>query len=231
MFTVRYFNQLLYELIYNIIYIGPAILVAITFHEYAHAAVSYHMGDTTAKTDGRMTLNPLKHLDLIGLLCLMFFHFGWAKPVRVNTRNYKNPKLGIILVSLAGPAMNFLWCFAGVVLYYFMPSKTDAGILYDYFRSLFAYLATINAGLGLFNLIPIPPLDGSNVLAELLPEGGKRFLYKIRPYAPMILLVLLITGILNIPLSAAQKGVISGFYQLVDKIVSFFTHTGGADIV
>ncbi|MCR4587248.1 MAG: site-2 protease family protein [Lachnospiraceae bacterium] len=231
MFTVRYFNKLLYELIYNIIYIGPAILVAITFHEYAHASVSYLLGDTTAKTDGRMTLNPLKHLDPVGLLCLLFFHFGWAKPVRVNTRHYKNPKAGIILVSLAGPAMNFLWCFIGVALYYVLAQKNDGGVVYNYFVSLAVYLASINAGLGLFNLIPIPPLDGSNVLMEVLPVRGKQFLMKLRPYAPYILLILLVTGLLNVPLSAAQQGIINLFLGWVKKIASLFIHTAGMDVI
>ncbi len=231
MFTVRYFNQLLYELIYNIIYIGPAILVAITFHEYAHAAVSYKMGDTTAKTDGRMSLNPLRHLDLVGLLCLMFFHFGWAKPVRVNPRHYKNPKAGIILVSLAGPAMNFLWCFVGVALYYVLAKHPSENVIYRYFLQTAAYLASINAGLGLFNLIPIPPLDGSNVLMEILPEGGKRALLKIRPYAPYLLLILLITGLLNVPLSAAQRGILDTFLSWVKATAGLFSKAAAPDVI
>ena len=165
LFSMAYIRELLYTI--------PAILIAITAHEFAHGYVSYRLGDPTPKREGRLTLNPFAHLDFWGTICLLLFRMGWAKPVRINTAYYKNRKKGIILVSLAGPCMNYLVGFLGMLLY---------GVFYQNGSSImlwFYYLAVINIGLGTFNLIPLPPLDGSNVLQELIPGAG-RFFAKIR---------------------------------------------------
>lgn len=140
------------EYLKSIIYTVPAILLAISAHEFAHGYVSYKLGDPTPKMDGRLTLNPFAHLDLWGTVCLILFRMGWAKPVRINTAYYKDKKKGTILVSLAGPAMNYIMAFVSMLIYgLFYKAGSSFGIW-------FYYLAVINVGLGTFNLIPIPPL-------------------------------------------------------------------------
>ena len=196
------------ELLYTI----PAILIAITVHEFAHGYVSYRLGDPTPEREGRLTLNPFAHLDFWGTLCLLLFRMGWAKPVRINTAYYRNRKKGIILVSLAGPCMNYLVGFLGMLIFgIFYKNGSIPGIW-------FYYLAVINIGLGTFNLIPVPPLDGSNVLQELLPGVG-RFYARIRRYAPLILVICLATGILWTPLSYANAGILNGMWKLVWRIL------------
>lgn len=159
------FIQLLYTL--------PAVLIAIVLHEYAHGLVSVWMGDDTPKRQGRLSLNPLKHLDWAGLICLAVFQFGWAKPVQVNPRAYRRPKLGMALTALAGPVMNFLLAFLGYLVYaalwkqgFFFRTGTVVSLVYSF---LMIYIS-VNLGLGVFNLIPIPPLDGSRILGLILPE-------------------------------------------------------------
>lgn len=208
-----------------VLYIAPGMLIAISFHEFAHGFVSYKLGDPTPQRDGRLTLNPFKHLDLIGTLCLLLFHMGWAKPVRINTAYYKNKKKGTILVSLAGPAMNFLLAFLSMVVY---------GLLYRYGilhyaaiadSALFSiglnvayYSAVINVGLGVFNLIPVPPLDGSNVLGEIVPKV-KEIYFRIRRYSNLVLIVLLMTGILSRPLGIIDNAILNGMWSIVKSIL------------
>jgi Zn-dependent protease len=204
MFTLEYFKSM--------IYIAPAILLAITAHEFAHGYVSYKLGDPTPKRDGRLSLNPLAHLDFWGTVCLILFRMGWAKPVRINPSYYRDRKKGTILVSLAGPAMNYLLAFLAMMVYgIFYKFENDQGVW-------FYYLAVINVGLGTFNLIPIPPLDGSNVILELFP-GLEAIYYRIRRYAMPILFLLLMTGILRIPLNRVNTAVLNGMWNFVKKIL------------
>ena len=200
---LNYYIQQLRMLIYTV----PVMLIAITVHEFAHGWVSYKLGDPTPKYEGRLSLNPLRHLDLIGTLCLLFFHMGWAKPVRINTAYYRNKRQGIIWVSLAGPVANFLTAFLSLLicgaLMRFGNSGNSAvsiGIMLCY------YSAVLNIGLGVFNLIPIPPLDGSNVVEQMYPRVFY-FYQRIRPYCTLILLILLVTGVLSRPLSVANNGI------------------------
>jgi Zn-dependent protease len=200
------------EYLKNMIYIAPAILLAITAHEFAHGYVSYKLGDPTPKRDGRLSLNPLAHLDLWGTICLILFRMGWAKPVRINPSYYRDRKKGTILVSLAGPAMNYLLAFLAMV---------TCGIFYKFENNCsiwFYYLAVINVGLGTFNLIPLPPLDGSNVIRELFP-GLEPIYDRIRRYAMPILFLLLVTGILRIPLNRVNTAVLDGMWNVVKKIL------------
>ena len=200
------------EYLKSIIYTVPAILLAISAHEFAHGYVSYKLGDPTPKMDGRLTLNPFVHLDLWGTVCLILFRMGWAKPVRINTAYYKDKKKGTILVSLAGPAMNYIMAFVSMLIYgLFYKAGSSFGIW-------FYYLAVINVGLGTFNLIPIPPLDGSNVLQELFPGIGD-FYRRIRRYAMPILFLCLFTGVLIIPLNRVNSAVMNGMWDIVKKIL------------
>lgn len=203
-------NLLSFEYWKNMMYVASAALVAISVHEAAHGIVSYKLGDPTPKRDGRLTLNPFVHLDLWGSLCLIFFRMGWAKPVRINTSYYQNKKKGIIMVSLAGPLSNYLLAFLALMLYF---------RFYDsYFLGMwFYYLAILNIGLGTFNLIPIPPLDGSNVLMELFP-GVTAFYRKIRRHSGLILALLLITGVLDKPIAYINSTVLNGMWNLIRLI-------------
>lgn len=215
LFSMAYIRELLYTI--------PAILIAITAHEFAHGYVSYRLGDPTPKREGRLTLNPFAHLDFWGTICLLLFRMGWAKPVRINTAYYKNRKKGIILVSVAGPCMNYLVGFLGMLLY---------GVFYQNGSSImlwFYYLAVINIGLGTFNLIPLPPLDGSNVLQELIPGAG-RFFAKTRRYAPLILVLCLVTGLLWTPINYVNTGILNGMWSLVRRIlrIGIFPYRAGS---
>jgi Zn-dependent protease len=190
----------------------PVLLFSITLHEYAHGRSALFFGDPTAKMQGRLTLNPLPHIDPFGALCLFLFNFGWAKPVPVDPRYFKNPRKDIIFMSLAGPAANLLLAaLAGLALRLFMfPSQI-------YQLTLF-YLLFMNIGLGLFNLIPLPPLDGSHVLENLLPLNAARKYHEIGRYGPFILIGIIMldnfahTGIMSRILIGPMR-FLAGFFS------------------
>lgn len=210
-----YFQQLR-----DILYIAPVVLIAIMGHEFAHGWVSNRLGDPTPRMDGRLTLNPLKHLDPFGTLCLIFFKMGWAKPVRINTRYYKNRKSGIIMVSLAGPFMNFILAFLSLLLFGLLGKYgSAASSSVSVFLRLFYYSAVMNIGLGVFNLIPIPPLDGSNVLAELWP-GVSAFYQRIRPYRTWIFVILLASGALSRTLGTANTHILNSLWGIVNLLLN-----------
>lgn len=172
----------------------PGLLLAIVLHEWAHAAVSTALGDPTPARHGRLSLNPLAHIDWIGMIMLWVFQFGWAKPVQIDPRYYKNPRLGLLLVALAGPVMNVLIAFACLLLYLHVPWSPDrlgqvlkgivqAAVIYDVFFAV-------------FNILPIPPLDGSRILSAVSSEGA-RIMAAIEPYGWIVLLLLIFTGVLT----------------------------------
>jgi len=173
----------------------PGLLIAMVIHEYAHAQVAVWLGDFTPRLMGRLTLNPKAHVDPIGMLMLFLVHFGWAKPVMINPRNFKNPKRDDILVSLAGPAANFITAFLALLallIYNRMGGDMTAGV-YLVFQMIIEY----NIGFGIFNLIPLPPLDGSHVLMQLLPRDMAYKLAGLERYSFLILIVLLMTPVLS----------------------------------
>ncbi|MCI6508663.1 MAG: site-2 protease family protein [Bacilli bacterium] len=202
------------------LYVIPAALIAIVLHELGHGLVSYMLGDPTPKNEGRLTLNPLKHLDPIGTLCLILCHFGWAKPVSVDPTYYKKPKLGMTLVGLAGPMMNFLvailsFVFIGILMYIriYVVDNTFIYILYNFF----SYLSIINIGLGVFNLIPIPPLDGSKVIGVILPNKAYEEYMGYQKYGMYFMIFLMIL------LSVLDYfGVESPISFVIEKIYNFF---------
>ena len=181
----------------------PGLLLALVLHEYAHARVAVAMGDFTPKLTGRLTLNPMAHIDPIGLLMLLVARFGWAKPVMVNPRNFRDMKKGNILVALAGPAANFLTAFVTLfimmVLFKFGMLNT-VGI-----KTVLSMIVLFNINFGIFNLIPLPPLDGSKILLEFLP-GELAYKYMgLERYSFIILIVLIMTPVLSsilVPLSS-----------------------------
>lgn len=200
------------DYIKGMLYSVPAILLAITLHEFAHGYVSYRLGDPTPKREGRLTLNPLAHLDVVGTLCLLLFGMGWAKPVRINPGSYKNSRIGTMLVSLAGPLMNYLLAFLSLLVFGL------SGLYGHGFGEWFSYLALINIGLGTFNLIPFPPLDGSHVLEELVPAARQLF-ERLGRFAMPLLFLCLYTGVLRRPLEYANEAVLNGMWRLVVKIL------------
>ena len=181
----------------------PGLLLALVLHEYAHARVAVAMGDFTPKLTGRLTLNPMAHIDPIGLLMLLVCRFGWAKPVMVNPRNFKDMKKGNILVALAGPAANFLTAFVTLfimMMLFKMGMLNTVGI-----KTVLSMIVLFNINFGIFNLIPLPPLDGSKILLEFLP-GELAYKYMgIERYSFIILIILIMTPVLSsilVPLSS-----------------------------
>jgi Zn-dependent protease len=172
----------------------PALLIAVTVHELAHALVADRLGDPTARSLGRLTLNPLPHIDPLGALAFILAGFGWAKPVPVNARNFRNPLRDMTLVAAAGPIANFLAAFAALVL---VVALKPAGLLPDAALGALSYVYTFNLVLGIFNLIPLPPLDGGHFLPYLLPRSAAAALHGFERYGMLILLVLVFTGIIQ----------------------------------
>jgi len=173
-----------------LIYIIPA-MVCVTIHETCHGLVAYKLGDPTAKDAGRLSLNPIRHVDLIGLVMLLVCHFGWAKPVPVDARNFKDPKKGMALTALAGPVSNVLLTVvllaAYGLLYFPLLKMGEAGAFFLRLVLTTAYLST---ALAIFNIIPISPLDGSKVLFALLPERAYLTLMRYERYGMLVLLLL-----------------------------------------
>lgn len=166
-------------------------LLAITVHEYAHGRVAYQFGDGTAKYHGRLSLNPLRHLDPLGTVTLLLFGFGWAKPVPINPYNFCDYRSGMLWVSFAGPLANFA---LALLSYFMLYLPIRLGFYWEYYVQFFNNLAIFNILLGVFNLIPIPPLDGSKILAALAPESVTDLLRRIEPYAPVLLILLIFSG-------------------------------------
>ncbi len=174
------------------LYIIPAALIAIVCHELSHGLFSYLLGDPTPKEQGRLSLNPAKHLDLFGTLCLIFFGFGWAKPVRVDPRYYKNPKWGMALVALGGPLANFIIALISGLTVTLIQNYAPYTEFYNILFNFFLYLMIINIGLGTFNLIPIPPLDGSKIIGAILPDNAYVQYMKYQKYGMIFIIGLLI---------------------------------------
>ncbi|MEJ2586222.1 MAG: site-2 protease family protein [Deltaproteobacteria bacterium] len=160
----------------------PVLLFAITIHEYAHGRAALWFGDPTAQRMGRLSFNPITHLDPLGAVCLFLFNFGWAKPVPVDTRYFKNHKRDVILMSLAGPLTNLCAALAAGLIWRLFPLPIEI------YQMVLLYLLFMNLGLGLFNLLPLPPLDGSHVLENLLtPRAAQRY-REVGRYGPFILI-------------------------------------------
>lgn len=206
----------------NIHLILPAIVLALTFHEYAHAKVADLLGDPTPRREGRLSLNPLDHIDPLGFIMLIFVRFGWAKPVPINPFNFKGDRnRGVILVSLAGPLANLLFAFISTFLLYFSVLGFFGGAS-NYLYSLSQFLILYNVYFMLFNLLPIPPLDGSKVLNSILPYNYRYKYYQIEPYAPLILILLLISGLLPVILAPMANSIIKALHTFTLGIINLF---------
>ncbi len=198
------------------LYIIPAALIAIILHEIAHGLVSSWLGDPTPKRQGRLSLNPLKHLDPIGTVCLILFHVGWAKPVVVNPEYYKHKKGGMALVALAGPLVNFILAILSILIISLITAfATSDSTFIKIIFEFFTYLAIINLGLGIFNLIPIPPLDGSRIIGSLLSDNAYEVYMRIERFGFIIIALLLF-------MSSLGGGGVSIVSELVENIFMFF---------
>ena len=216
--------------IMHYLYIIPCAIIAIVLHELSHGLVSYWLGDPTPKETGRLSINPSNHIDIMGAICLVLFGFGWAKPVMVNPSYYRKPKLGMTLVALAGPLMNFLvmilsfffmWLTLKITIWTNMWDSVLLEIVYNFFD----YLAIINLGLGLFNLIPIPPLDGSKVIGVILPEKAYEEYMGYQRYGMFFIMGLLIllnvldTYGINSPLDSLMNAIYNFFFNIIFKLL------------
>jgi len=187
----------------------PILIFSLVIHEVSHGWAAYLMGDRTAMWLGRLTLNPLRHLDPFGTIALLFFGFGWAKPVPVNYLNLRDFRKGIFLVSIAGVAANFLFAFIAVLV-----NRLTVSYNIELLYSALSIIAYINILLAAFNIIPIPPLDGSKILISFLPDEYRYYMERIEPYGMFIILALLFMGILN--------PVIRFFQSLIIGIINIF---------
>ncbi|MBQ0065085.1 MAG: site-2 protease family protein [Firmicutes bacterium] len=196
----------------TIIYRGIGVVLALGIHEAAHAIVSFIMGDPTAKEKGRITLNPLAHIDWVGLAFMLLFGIGWAKPVPIDPYYYKDRKTGIVWTAFAGPIANFLLSFVCVFLYFFtFRLLYGIALIGPFIQNVLSFTATISASIGIFNLIPIPPLDGSKVLFAILPDDLYYRAIQENNIWVIILMALIVTGVIGHPISLLTGNLISIF--------------------
>jgi Zn-dependent proteases len=197
----------------TLIALVPAILIGLAFHEFAHAWVADYLGDPTPRSQGRLTINPLAHLDIFGTIMILLYKFGWAKPVQINPNNFRgNPLRARMFVALAGPVMNLSIAFLSTVIWVLCQDLLQDWLWWPNLNPVLAAIVQINLGLGIFNLIPIPPLDGFAVLGGILPRNMAEKLWALEQYGILILMILLFTNVLGPILFSIVRGIL-GFYQ------------------
>lgn len=190
-----------------------ALLYTIISHEIAHGLVAYWNGDPTAKNAGRLSLNPLRHLDLFGTLCLIVFKFGWAKPVPIDERNFKNRRVGLFAVSIAGITTNLISAVIAIFLIILLADKNA------YLYSFFSYVAIYGIYFAIFNLLPIPPLDGSKILASFLPVNFEIFIYKYERIFNLLLIILLYMGIVSKFLAPLAGNILFNVFNFFQRLI------------
>jgi len=220
-------NDSITQWLIRALYMLPVCLLSLSIHEFSHGFAAHKLGDDTAKNAGRLTLNPIKHIDPFGFIALFLFRIGWAKPVPIDPRNFKKPKRDVALTALAGPLSNFLFAAFMTLLFQLFRllclnlgevTQTALQALYTV-RDMFLMFIYTNIGLGFFNLIPVTPFDGSRILFAFLPD---KWIMKIAPYerySRIAVLLLLVTGILSGPLNFLIDAVSGAFFSLADIII------------
>ena len=207
------------DILMRILSVLVIIFLILPLHECAHGFIAYKLGDPTAKNSGRLTLDPIPSIDPIGALGILLFGFGWAKPVLVNPNNFKNPKRDMAITALAGPVSNILAAIIGGLLFntvLLFHSSIPTQVL-QLITIFFQYYILINIGLAVFNLIPLPPLDGSRIIAAFMSDKTMYNYYKYQNIIMIAVFILIFTGILSIPLSLAQ----SFLYKFIMNITAF----------
>ena len=208
----------------------PGLVLALTFHEYAHAKTADRLGDPTPESQGRLTLNPAAHMDVAGTICLLFAGFGWGKPVQVNGSYFRNPAKDNMKVALAGPVMNFILAFilflVAAIIYIFIPqmlieTPTTAKIVFIIYE-IVLYAAMLNVSLGVFNLIPVPPLDGSKIFAYFLKGKAREFIYMLENYSWIIIAILFMTNIASYIVTPLSTWIMQGMNFIIDFIIGLF---------
>jgi Zn-dependent protease len=197
------------EFIYWIIVAVPSILIASTIHEYSHGYTAFKLGDPTAKAEGRLTLNPLKHIDPIGALSMILFRFGWSKPVPINEYNFEKRELYTAITAFAGPLSNFIMATIVAVINYIFVKDPQSLIAF-----LLLTFATINLALGIFNLLPIPPLDGHKIVRAILPKNLRYYWEQLEKYSLLLIFILIL------PISPLSKYVSSFIFTTLNTLLS-----------
>ena len=200
----------------------PGLVLGLTIHEYSHARMSYKLGDPTPEREGRLTLNPLRHMDIMGTICLLFAGFGWGKPVTIDPTYYRNPAKDSMKVALAGPVSNFILAFIlfllEAIVYMAVPSGKVADLLI-----LVLYLgAYINLSLGVFNLLPFPPLDGSKIFGYFLKGKAKAFLWNLEKYSWIILIILFATKLPSLIITPVVNAISNGMCFVIEQMMFLF---------
>lgn len=212
--------------LYIILLSVPAALISIAVHESAHGYVSYKQGDPTARNLGRITLNPLKHFDIMGFICMVLFRVGWAKPVPVNPRYYKNPRRGMAITAAAGPVSNIIMAFIGVIGYELVGLISFREMNTAYYICVTIYMffqvfASLNVFLAIFNLIPVPPFDGSRIAYIFMPPKAYFGIMKYERYIMLGMIAILWLGVLDTPLDFLSTSILNGMEWLVELVPIF----------
>ncbi len=203
------------------IYIVPAVLFSLSIHEFSHGYAAYKLGDPTAKNHGRLTLNPMAHMDLAGTICMLLFRFGWAKPVPVNPMYFKERKKGMALTAAAGPLSNLLMAFVSMIIFYAVSFFNNGNMVMNYIEVFFNVMISLNVGLAVFNLLPISPLDGSKIMYAVLPNHIYFKIMQYERYFMPVLFIMLWFGFLTVPLSILRNFIIDIMNTVVLGILQF----------
>lgn len=215
-------RQLDFSYLLSIIIIGIAAVLSITVHETCHGLMALALGDDTAKRQKRLSLNPLRHIDPIGLVLLVLVRFGWAKPVPIDPRKFRHPKRGMVLTALAGPLSNVLLALVARALWYVLFAVTpyeQMGTVFYHIWFFIECVAQISAGLAVFNLIPIPPLDGSKVLFAILPTRWYSWILRYERYGMILLMALLLLNVLDVPLQFLRDALLNGINAITEPLL------------
>ena len=210
-------NFTIQTIIAEILAVLVIIFLILPFHEWAHAQTAYLLGDKGIKQRGRLSLNPLSHIAPVGALAMLFIGFGWAKPVPVDARYFKNPKVGMAITAFMGPVANLIAALAGLFVFHtlwcIVPTFFTAGGFGSYVLAFLQFYIIVNVNLAVFNLLPIPPLDGSKILFVFLPDKAVMFFYRYQMFFMIGLIVLLWAGPLSYVLTFLSRGALYGIYQ------------------